>query len=215
MTQTDSDNYVRCHQAIQELCKKSIPCIRMVLETWHQQVKSSLSSCTTPQICGSIKGKANDKKGCQACVDWANALELATYWPPNTSGTLAWTNVNPTLLHKDPVEAAKAFVLRLPAGTIYSDVGDFDAASLLMIMMKFKEFNQGDQSKYQTIKKVKKYYTILWEPWFSIYQTCREWVIPCIGLYKLDLNFDKFPLRVENYCTSTWFPQSRQCWSKA
>ena len=163
MTQPDSDNYVRCHQAIQEVCKTSIPCIRTVLETWHQQVQSSLFSCTTPQTCGPIKGKPTVKKkgSCQACVDWANALELATYLPPNTSGTLAWSNVNPTLLHKDPVEAAKAFVLRLQSGTTYSDVGDFDAASLLMIMMKFKEFNQGDQSKYWTIKKVNRY-TILW-----------------------------------------------------
>ena len=75
-------------------------------------------------------------------------------YPPNSSGSLPWQNINPTLLHVDPIEAAKIFVLRLQPGAVYTNVGDFDSASLLMIMMKFQNFHQGDQVKYDAIKKV-------------------------------------------------------------
>ena len=146
------DNFVRCQEAIQAVCSASIPCIRNILETWHQQMQATIPACTTPQICPN-KGKPKANKGsCKACVDWANALELAKFSP--TPGTLAWSNVNPTQLHNDPVEAAKAFVLRLQADIAYSDVGDFDAASLLMIMMNFKKFNQSSHTMYDAIKKV-------------------------------------------------------------
>ena len=91
---------------------------------------------------------------CTACNAWGNALEASVY-PPNSSGSLPWQNINPTQLHADPIEAAKIFVLRLQPGAVYTDVGDFDSASLLMIMMKFKDFHLGDQLKYNAIKKVR------------------------------------------------------------
>ena len=75
--------------------------------------------------------------------------------PPNKTPNLPqWANVNPTILHRDPVEVAKAFVLRLPQGQSYGSIGDFDSASVLMIMMRFEQFHHGDHAKYGLIKKV-------------------------------------------------------------
>ena len=157
MTSNDSDNYVRCHQAVQLVCEHSIPCIQNVLSKWHKNLQQTLSPCTAAHQCpgkGKPKAIKQGKGSCNACVAWGNALEAAVY-PPNSSGTLPWANINPSLLHKDPLEAAKIFVLRLQPGVVLTDVGDFDSASLLMIMMKFNDFHQGDQVKYDIIKKVK------------------------------------------------------------
>ncbi|XP_072016963.1 NLR family CARD domain-containing protein 4-like [Amphiura filiformis] len=153
MTSIETENYVRCHQAVQLVCAEAIPCIQNVLTNWHKTLQQRLKPCISPQTCPT-KGKPKNGKGsCNACVDWGDALEKVVY-PPNSSGTLPWANINPTLLHTDPIEAAKVFVLRLQPGAVYTDVGDFDSASLIMIMMKFVEFHQGDVATYDTIKKV-------------------------------------------------------------
>ncbi len=149
-----ADNYARCHQAVQLVCAAAIPCIQSVLTNWHNSVKQKLTACKTPQTCPT-KGKPKTGRGsCSSCVDWSKELEAVVY-PPNLSGSLPWANLNPTLLHTDPMEAAKVFVLRLQPGVVYSDVGDFDAASLIMIMMKFVEFHRGDVTLHAKIKKVR------------------------------------------------------------
>ena len=84
------------------------------------------------------------------------------------SPQIVWGNVNTSALGNSHVEVAKAFVLRLPnkplQGTVifgaasgsksYSRLDDFDSASLLMIMTRFRDFHGGDQASYEIIEKV-------------------------------------------------------------
>ena len=153
MASNESDNYVRCHQAVQLACASFAPCIQRLLETWHKNLQQTLPPCTTPQTCPTKGKPKTGRRSCAACVAWGNAIEAAVY-PPSSSGSLPWQNINSKQLHANPIEAAKIFVLRLQPGAVYTDVGDFDSASLLMIMMKFQDFHQGDQVKFDAIKKV-------------------------------------------------------------
>ncbi|XP_072016974.1 uncharacterized protein [Amphiura filiformis] len=147
----DIGNYQRCQQAVQLVCSKAVPCIKNTLQIWHNRIKETLLPCTTPQVCSKVIGKPKLQKSCNACIDWGKALECAVYRPSST-GSLPWSNVDSTQLYAHPIEAAKIFVLRLQQGVV--DVDDFDSTSLIMIMMKFSEFHQGDMAKYDTIKKV-------------------------------------------------------------
>ncbi len=65
-------------------------------------------------------------------------------------------NANPLLFNTVPLEVIKLFVLRTPAQqrNAYSALGDFDAASLLIIMGKFKAFHKGDQAMFDMIQKI-------------------------------------------------------------
>ena len=150
----DHSNFVRLHRAIQLVCDKALPCITDTLTKWHSNQLQVLHPCASPHQCP-VTGKPKPGKSCQGCVDWGNALQTVYYPPiqPNVQN-IQWSNVNPSLFHQDPVEVAKAFVLRLPSGKSYKSVGDFDAASLLMIMMRFGEFHGGNRSVFDKIKEV-------------------------------------------------------------
>ena len=91
-----------------------------------------------------------------SCLGWGRAIENA-YFPQSNILSIKWGNINPTLLCKDPIEAAKLFVLRLPQGHsyMYNSVDDFDVASLLMLALHFNPYIQGDQSFYIKLEKVK------------------------------------------------------------
>jgi hypothetical protein len=152
----DADNFSRCQQAIQDvLFPTAVQCVQEVLQDWHTQKKQTLSSCLAPNVGPNqclTKGKPKPSKSCRHCMSWGKALETAQY--PPSSNSIVWSNINPTLLYHNPIEIAKGFVLRLPVGQTMPTFGDFDTASLLMIMTRFAEFHQSDQVSYNQIKKV-------------------------------------------------------------
>ena len=153
----EKDNFIRLHSAVQYVCQEALPCITDTIQKWHQLQSQSLQPCQSPQQCA-VKGKPKPGKSCPACVAWGNAIETVYYRPPTQPNIqIPWGNVNPTRLHQDSIEVAKAFVLRLVPGKGYTSLGDFDAASLLMIMMNFTNFHSGDASFYDRIKDVSSY----------------------------------------------------------
>ena len=104
--------------------------------------------------CPTTGGKPSPSKGsCASCVSWGEAVKAEIY-PPG--GQIQWSNVNSTMFSANPFEVAKAFVHQMKPGKTYSTFGDFDSASLLMIMMGIKEFHQSDQASYTIIKKVRR-----------------------------------------------------------
>ena len=148
------DNFVRCHEAVHLVCSAILPSIQKTLDDWHQRNLGNLGCCTSPQSCPN-KGKPVARKGfCKSCVDWGQAIENA-YFPQSNTLSIKWVNINPTLFCKDPIEAAKVFVLRLPQGHSYNSVDDFDAASLLMLALHFGPYHQSDQIFFDKLEKVK------------------------------------------------------------
>ncbi|XP_072048639.1 uncharacterized protein [Amphiura filiformis] len=145
------DNFVTCIAAIQTLLEYVLPSIQHALDTWHYQTKQTIPPCATPNQCPQNKKPSTKNKACQGCIDWVAAIEAEVY---PSFGSLQWTNANPTLFNKDPLEVIKLFVLRKPAKKTFSLLADFDAASLLMIMSKFKGFHGGDQYVFDKITKV-------------------------------------------------------------
>ena len=166
MSGLDKDGFIRCHEAIHVVCSSAVPCIQTVIQNWHSQHQQTIGACTNPQQCpskGKPKppprpgGRPQPPRSCQACVDWGSALETVEY-TDQTRGivtSLAWTNIDPTILFQDPVEVTKAFGIKLFKGQPPpSTFDEFDTASLLLIMMKFGAFHQQDHNSYQIIKKV-------------------------------------------------------------
>ena len=153
MAQPSQENFIRCHAALQTLLSKTLPCLQNTLDLWHHQTTQRLKSCTTPNQCQPNRKPSSKINSCQTCMDWAKAIEAEVY-PHSKVGSLQWANVNPTKFGKDPLEVIKLFVLRIPANQVFSTLGDFDAASLLMIMWKFKEFHHGNQAVYDQVLKV-------------------------------------------------------------
>ena len=145
------DNFIRSHEGIQVVCAAILPSIQKTLTQWHQQQQTVLGYCTSPHTCKS-KGRPVVNKSCPSCVQWGQAIETA-YYPQSNIKSIPWANINPTLLGIDFIQVAKAYALRLP-GTVYKDLGDFDAASLLMIMLHFQPFHQGDVMIPDKISKV-------------------------------------------------------------
>ena len=74
--------------------------------------------------------------------------------PKHLSGSLQWMNVHPSSFNDDPLEVIKLFVLRIQGNQMYSQLSDFDHASLLMIMGKFKPFHNGDRNVVENVQKV-------------------------------------------------------------
>ena len=146
------DNFIRSHEAIQVVCAAILPSIQKTLRQWHQQQQRALGYCTSPHTCKS-KGRPVVNKSCQSCVQWGQAIEAA-YYPQSNIKSIPWTNINPTLLGIDFIQVTKAYTLRLQQGLVYKDLGDFDAASLLMMMLRFQPFHQGDATIPDKINKV-------------------------------------------------------------
>ena len=160
MASLNKDAFIRCHEAIHVVCESAVPCIKAVIQNWHAQKQLTIGTCTQPHQCpskGKPKppprpgGRPQPSRSCQTCINWGNAVETVEY-TDLTQGiitSLAWTNVNPTVLSQDPVEVAKAFGIKLPKGQPPPVTFDeFDTASLLLMMMKFGEFHQRDHASY-------------------------------------------------------------------
>ena len=149
------DNFIRVLQALQHVCDKALPSLEGVIQAWH--AKQGTQSCTQPQQCPT-KGKPKPPSSCGNCVQWAIPLETVCFSPPNNKVQVTWKNVNPTLLHSNPIEVANAFALHLPKRPTKFE--DYDTASALKIMLGFGEFHQQNkptaqfQDPYQIIKKV-------------------------------------------------------------
>ncbi len=140
-----------CLKAIDEVCRKAVPCIKQCIGNWRQRHVSPLGTCTTTATCPTTGSKPKaDKGSCQSCIDWGQALETQI----SGRGQITWSNLNPTLIGTDPFEIAKGFVLRMKTGQTFTDFSDFDSASLLMIMKGFKEFHQNNRAFCGIIKKV-------------------------------------------------------------
>ena len=173
MSGLNKDAFIRCHEAVHVICSSALPCIRATFQQWYTQMQRTLGQCTSPLHCASIRGKPKlgpipgpggtpQSQSCPTCVAWGKAILDIEYTNPlkGVTSSIAWNNVNPTLLSRDPVEAAKAFVLRLPRDLPSPKTfEEFDTAGLLMIMMKFKRFHQGDWNNYLSIKEVNLYGT--------------------------------------------------------
>ncbi|XP_072022106.1 uncharacterized protein [Amphiura filiformis] len=155
MAKSPQDNFIRCHAALHTLLSHTIPSLQHAVDTWHHKTTVTTQPCSNPAQCPPFKRPSLKNKSCPECITWATAIEAQVY-PPWNVGSLQWMNANSTLFSKDPLEAIKLFILRMPAnqGNTYSTLGDFDTASLLMIMGKFKEFHLGDQMVFDNIQKV-------------------------------------------------------------
>ncbi|XP_072049085.1 uncharacterized protein [Amphiura filiformis] len=153
MAQVSSENFNRCLTALQVLLSKTLPRLQHAIDTWHHQTTHNIPPCVTPNLCPQKKKPSTKNKACQGCIDWVAAIEAEVH-PPTIVGSLQWTNANPTLFSKDPLEVIKLFVLRQQGHQSYSQLADFDHASLLMIMGKFKPFHQGDQDVSKRVQRV-------------------------------------------------------------
>ena len=154
MSQTPKENFMRCHAALHTLLTAILPCLQNAVDLWHHQTKQTHPPCSNPNQCPPKKKPSAKIHSCQECINWANVIEAEVY-PPTVKGSLQWMNGNSTLFGKDPLEVMKMFVLRIPANQTFSTFGDFDTASLLMIMSKFREFHQGDQTTFDKINKAR------------------------------------------------------------
>ena len=153
MSTSARENFMRCHSAMHTLLTAILPCLQNAIDLWHHQAKRAYPPCSAPSACVAKKKPSAKVKSCPECINWAHAIETQVY-PTTATGTLQWINANSTLFSKDPLEVMKLFVLRIPANQTFSTLGDFDTASLLMIMSKFKEFHRGDKSTSDQINKV-------------------------------------------------------------
>ena len=158
---SNSDGFIRCAKALHLAVYHSIPCVDNVLQQWHSTKRQTLQPCSRPrprppnstQECKD-KGKPKPSSSCANCVAWGKAVEDA-YYPQTLKGEMPWGNVNPTRFAGSHVMVAKAFVLRLQKDKECTQLEHLDAASLLMVMMRFEGFHGGDQSKFCIIRKVK------------------------------------------------------------
>ena len=174
-----SDAYYRCYAALHLVTQESVPCVDNSLKTWH--ANQTVLPCTGQGKCP-VGKNPKVPASCESCEEWGKRIEAAVYHPPPKPGPqpagpqppgssktslrssqLAWGNVNSTNLGSSHVEVAKAFVLRLPnkpqpstgaTSKPYSRLEDFDSASLLMIMTRFRDFHGGKQANYEIIEKV-------------------------------------------------------------
>ena len=159
------DNFIRIYAAIQVVSEAVLPSLQNTLTQWHQQTAHGCCKSTKCKSKGKTKCKSKGKtkckskgrpvvgRSCHSCVQWGQAIEAA-YYPQSNIKAIPWANINPTLLGIDFIQVAKAYALRLLQGNVYKDLGDFDAASLLMIMLHFQLFHQGDVMIPDKINKV-------------------------------------------------------------
>ena len=147
----DTTNYVKVCEAVQVLCSMSLATIQACVEAWHQIHHPRMKTCQTPSDCPSYKKPTTKSGACQACIDWGRALESECY-PPGKD--IQWKNVNTTLLHKDPMEAAKGFVFIIPDKQSCKEFDDFDVGGTLKLMMGFADYHGGDQICHDKMQKV-------------------------------------------------------------
>ena len=146
MESEEFGRFVRVDGAVKLFSRTIIPVVSAITETWHKDTSLQIGKCP-------VKDKQCDRE-CNVCIAWGQAIEEVFYAPPTDSTTaLKWSKVNLRRLQNSPLEVAKFFAAgNLPHGI--SEYGDFDAASLLTIMMSFKEINRGDFTCYNLLKQV-------------------------------------------------------------
>ena len=147
----DANNYVKVCEAVQVLCSVSLPTIKSCVEAWHQNHQPRMQTCQMPSKCPSYKKPIKKSGACQSCIDWGKALELECY-PPGKD--IQWRNVNTTLLHKDPVEAAKGFAFIIPDKQSCTEFGDLDIGGILKLMLGFADYHGGDQICHDKMQRV-------------------------------------------------------------
>ncbi|XP_072049090.1 uncharacterized protein [Amphiura filiformis] len=170
------ENFVKCVKALQTVCRESVlPCVEQTVRQWHWNAKNvkKLKPCgKSPMKCTYVKDSNKHRKtakdcawfpkSCANCITWGTEVECA-YWPQwiispiNCRGPpIMWTNIKPCQLHEDPIEIAKCFAVRLYTETKinYTEFADFDAASLLKIMMHFGDCHKSNPRTYDAIKEV-------------------------------------------------------------
>ncbi len=155
MAKSPQDNFIRLHAALHTLLSHTIPGLQYAIDTWYQKTTAVTKPCSNTTPCSPCRKPSARNNSCPECIAWATAIEAQVY-PPSTSGSLQWVNANPVLFSKNPLEVIKLFVLRMPAHqkNAYSSLGDFDTASLIMIMGKFRVFHHGNQAMFDMIDKV-------------------------------------------------------------
>ncbi|XP_072018472.1 uncharacterized protein [Amphiura filiformis] len=150
-------NFIKVLQALQHVCDKAIPSVDKVINNWHSYQKLSITPCSQPHVCSTVKGKPKPNTSCPGCVKWGRAIE-GVYCPQPPF--ITWKNIDSSLLHGRTVEVCSGFALHLPAGHRPTKISDYDTASILKIMMGFGEYHQNNQATphypdpYQTIHKV-------------------------------------------------------------
>ena len=181
---TTSDAYYRCYTALHLVTHRAIPCVDNSLRTWHtnQTIPPCTGQGKCPvgkklKVPASCQNCTEWGKRIEAAV-YLNPPKpgpppVGPQPPPSQTSQksphVVWGNVNTSDLGNSHLEVAKAFVLRLPnkplqgtgaigaavtASKPYSRLEDFDSASLLMIMTRFKDFHGGDQASFEIIEKV-------------------------------------------------------------
>ena len=167
-TMADPDAYYRVYKALHLVTHEAIPSVDNCLSKWHAIQQQSLPPCSVlgPLQCPAGKKPKAPKSfqqlmspaSCKECEAWGNAVEAMLFHPSTTplaaKPHMTWQNISPSNLAESHVEVAKAFVLRLQKDIQYNKLEDFDSASLLMIMAKFKEFHKSDQTSCDIISKV-------------------------------------------------------------
>ena len=133
------------------MCYISVPTIQDCVENWHQNYQPQMQACKTPSKCPAYRPPSTKSGSCTACIGWRNVLESECY---PLGKPIQWRNVNPTLLHKDPVEVAKGFVFISPDAQNCRDFSDFDIGGILKLKMGFADYHGGDQICHDKIKKV-------------------------------------------------------------
>ncbi len=160
--QSSPVNFVKVLQALQHVCEKASPSIDKIVNIWHSYQKLSKTPCSQPHVCSTIRGKPKPNTSCPECVKWAKDIETIFYPQPpqGQSPSIAWKNINSSLLHGSAIEVCNGFALHLPAGQRPTQMCDYDTASILKIMMGFGLYHQNNQGTknypdpYQTIHKV-------------------------------------------------------------
>ena len=182
MSASASDAFYTCYKALHLVAREALPCVDNSLKTWH--ANQTIPPCTGQGKCP-VGKKPKRPASCLSCEEWGKRIEAAVYHPLPKAGPppalqqpaalskisqkpsqLPWGNLNSSNLGGSHVEVAKAFVLRFPNKPQQSNSGaasksvlrleDFDSASLLMSMTRFRDFHGGDQASYEIIEKVSK-----------------------------------------------------------
>ena len=153
MASASNDNFGSCYTAIETVLLWIRPCLQHVLETWHQQTMKKIQPCLSPDQCPRNQKPTTENKACQSCLEWVAAIQDVVY-PPSDIESLYWSNVNPTLFSKNPIEIIKLFTDHHTPNQAYLNLGEVDNTSLLVLMSKFKEFHRGDHTVFGNIQQV-------------------------------------------------------------
>ncbi|XP_072015391.1 uncharacterized protein [Amphiura filiformis] len=147
------ENFIRCHEAIHVISFAVLPFLDKSIKKWHHNEHHNIATCSMPSVCPTSGKPTLKKRSCPACIKWGQSIENV-YFPSSKTTSIQWSNIDITRVYNDPIEAAKAFVLRLVPGKTYAILEDFDVASIMMLAARFGEFHQKTQAVFDKIQKV-------------------------------------------------------------